>query len=407
MADKEHLSILYQGVPVWNTWRQSDWAVAPDLSGAVLDHMDLTGAMLDLADLRGASLREAVLVEAKLVETNLAKANLTGADLKGAILGAANLSDAELCRSNLRDTDLNAADLSRANLEGADLSWAHLSNASLFEANLVDTNLFGADLRDTNLTKANLRGANLSEAILIRTKLQKAILTGCKVYGISAWDLQLEDLKDQTDLIITPTGQSAITVDNIEIAQFIYLLLRNEKIRGVIDTVGRKGVLLLGRFSDERKAVLEAIKARLRERDLVPIVFDWEKPSRRDLTETVQLLANMSRFVVADITDARSIPQELSHIVPFLPSVPVCPIILAEQFEYDMFEHWKGYNNMLSVFRYEGKDHLLDNIDLAVLRPVEEWELVHHRAKTMDRTNSDKDEEIARLRALLDERDAK
>jgi hypothetical protein len=40
MADKEHLSILYQGVPVWNTWRQSDWAVAPDLSGAVLDQED-------------------------------------------------------------------------------------------------------------------------------------------------------------------------------------------------------------------------------------------------------------------------------------------------------------------------------------------------------------------------------
>ena len=36
-----------------------------------------------------------------------------------------------------------------------------------------------------------------------------------------------------------------ITVDNIEVAQFVYLLLHNEKIRDVIDTIGKKGVLLL------------------------------------------------------------------------------------------------------------------------------------------------------------------
>jgi hypothetical protein len=61
--------------------------------------------------------------------------------------------------------------------------------------------------------------------------------------------------------------------------------------------------------------VLDALRERLREFDLVPIVFDFDKPTRRDLTETVQLLANTSRFVIAQIVaDARSIRQELSHI---------------------------------------------------------------------------------------------
>jgi hypothetical protein len=31
----------------------------------------------------------------------------------------------------------------------------------------------------------------------------------------------------------------------LEVAQFIYLLLHNEKIREVIDTIGKKGVLIL------------------------------------------------------------------------------------------------------------------------------------------------------------------
>ncbi len=40
--------------------------------------------------------------------------------------------------------------------------------------------------------------------------------------------------------------------------------------------------------------MLDALRERLREFDPVPIVFDFDKPTRRDLTETVQLLANTS-----------------------------------------------------------------------------------------------------------------
>jgi hypothetical protein len=63
-------------------------------------------------------------------------------------------------------------------------------------------------------------------------------------------------------LVVTSEDQPAITVDNIEVAQFVYLLLhnqKNQKIRGVIDTITSKTVLILGRFTDERKAVLDAL----------------------------------------------------------------------------------------------------------------------------------------------------
>jgi hypothetical protein len=69
-------------------------------------------------------------------------------------------------------------------------------------------------------------------------------------------------LKDaiQANLAITPDGESKIHVDRLEIAQFIYLLLNNPKIRDVIDTITSKVVLILGRFTPERKAVLDAIR---------------------------------------------------------------------------------------------------------------------------------------------------
>ena len=85
-----------------------------------------------------------------------------------------------------------------------------------------------------------------------------ADLTGCRIYGASAWDLILDGAKQQ-DLIITPEDEPAITVDNIEVAQFVYLLLHNQKIRDVIDTTS-KAVLILGRFTDDRKTVLDALK---------------------------------------------------------------------------------------------------------------------------------------------------
>ena len=48
---------------------------------------------------------------------------------------------------------------------------------------------------------------------------------------------------------LVPRPEPKVTVDNIEVAQFIYLLLHNGKIRDVIDTVTSKAVLILGRFT--------------------------------------------------------------------------------------------------------------------------------------------------------------
>ena len=69
--------------------------------------------------------------------------------------------------------------------------------------------------------------------------------------------------------------------------QFLYLLLNNRAVRDVIETVGKKAVLILGRFTEQRKSVLEAIRQELRRAGLIPILFDFEGPRNRDITETV------------------------------------------------------------------------------------------------------------------------
>jgi hypothetical protein len=49
--------------------------------------------------------------------------------------------------------------------------------------------------------------------------------------------------------------------------------------------------VLIRRFTDERKAVLDALRDELRKRDYMPILFDFEKPTSRTTDETITLLA--------------------------------------------------------------------------------------------------------------------
>lgn len=355
MANEEHLEILRQGVEVWNRWRAENPHVRPDLIGA-----DLTAASLMRADLR----------EAYLNGANLQRANLSKADLSGATLSEANLWGAGLHSAMLVSANLIKANLSEADLTAAILVMAELTGAKLRKAILRETNLTLANLNAVDLYEADLSGASLSSATLVETKLEKAILSKCRIYGISAWNINLKDTI-QSDLIISKGDEAEITVDNLEVAQFVYLLLHNEKIRGVIDTLTTKSVLILGRFTDERKSVLDAIKNELRQRNYVPILFDFEKPVSRDLTETIVTLAHLSRFVIADITDAKSIPQELQAIVPNLLSVPIQPIILAAQREYAMFDHFRRYPSVLPLHEYASQDQLIVELPEKVIEPAE------------------------------------
>jgi hypothetical protein len=227
------------------------------------------------------------------------------------------------------------------------------------------------DLSGADLTRADLNDADLIGANLIGTNFAEATLTNCNIYGISAWSVELKGAT-QNNLVITPSHEPTITVDNLKIAQFIYLLLNNEEIRDVINTITTKVVLILGRFTPERKAVLDELRDALRLQGFLPILFDFERPASRDITETVSTLAHLARFVIADITDAKSIPQELMIIVPNLPSVPVQPLILESQHEYGMFEHFMRFPWVLPVYRYTDEQSLLQSLQEKVITPAEQ-----------------------------------
>jgi uncharacterized protein YjbI with pentapeptide repeats len=395
MGDYEQFEIILKGPKVWNEWRKNHLNQKIDLSdilflGANLNGVnlkeanlfranlkgsdfmgaDLSGASFTEASLSGCNFAEAMLSDASFIRADLSESNFTRANLAEAKLWGATLSRADLYRAYFYRANLKKANLSKTNLTEADFTEADLERADLSGAVLTGADLTGADLSGADLTGTNLTGANLQFTSLVLCKIEQATLTNCKIFGISAWAIKGIP-KEQHNLLITSNHEVEVTVDNFQVAQFIYLLLNNNNVRNIIDTITSKVVLILGRFSDERKAVLDAIREKLRTMNLTPIVFDFDKPASKDTTGTVETLARMARFIIADLTDPSSIPHELASIVPHLRTTPIQLIKLEGAAGYSMINDYIGsYKWLLGPHIYSDIASLID--DLAeVIRPAD------------------------------------
>jgi hypothetical protein len=194
---------------------------------------------------------------------------------------------------------------------------------------------------------------------------------------VSVWNIKMNERTKQQNLIITDHGEPDVTVDNIKVAQFIYLLLNNQEIRDVIDTITSKAVLILGRFSKERKPVLDALRDALRNKGFLPIVFDFERPQGRDFTETIKVLAGMCCFVIADITNPRSAPLEVQATVPDY-MIPFVPILQEGEQAFAMLSDLQGKHDWaLGTRTYNSCQELIEFLDDAVInrpwRSVMNW----------------------------------
>ncbi len=297
--------------------------------------------------------------------------DLTNVDLRSAKLSNVNLSKVNLSQANLSSADLSSANFSEAILVGVNLSRAVLTWANLSGTDLRGARLFGANFSVADLSRANLSGADLNQTVWVRTNLSGTNLTSCTVFGLSAWGLNVDSATIQANLRITPDDEPAITVDDLEVAQFLYLMLHNENLRKVIDTITSKAVLILGRFTPERKGVLDALRDELRKHNYLPVIFDFTVPANKDVVETVTLLARMARFIIADITDAAMVRSELMVIVPALPSVPVLPLLQGVAPELAEMQHLKQFRSMLPIYSYSDLPDLLTHLPDHVIAPAE------------------------------------
>jgi uncharacterized protein YjbI with pentapeptide repeats len=431
LAKQEQVEILRQGVETWNKWRKANPGIKPDLSHVHLDEIKLNdeqyvkryddgsfilkGPNFRNANMESASFRKASLDNADFEKAFLKNADLTGASLLNADFSHAKLWGAKLSGCNLECSQFKSADFMGAQLDRCELGSADFSHSFGLEANFTASrmrqarlrwgtytgacfaqvvapeldaedailhlsNLSGADMRDSLFNNADFNGCNLELAILTGSYLVDGNLTGtnlkgadisrCRIHGVAAWRVQLDKQTNQVGLDISSDYEPSVTVDDIEMAQFFYLVLNHKKFRKAINIVTSKGVLLLGRFSDGGLERLEAIGKKLREYDYLPILFDFDRPEQRDFTETIITLVGLSHFVIVDLSGP-SVPQELYATVPDF-AIPFVPILANGEKGYATFKNLNKYPWVIRPeVKFESTPGLLDDLKERVIDPAE------------------------------------
>jgi uncharacterized protein YjbI with pentapeptide repeats len=418
MAIAQHVKILRQGSPVWNDWRRRNPEVRPNLIEATLSGFDFRGFNLKGTDLRSADLTEATLEQVDLSHSHPPNdhkmkgeelcdgffgpntVRIVPSDLGGAVLTRANLSRADLSHAKLQRANLEGAELHHALLSWCDLTKARLRGARLHEVNLVGAKVRSADLQETlldgcnfqsadltgsdlrkaylagsyffrsTIDKVNLSGANLAGIVLNDSSLRGATLTDCRVYGCSIWDVDLTGTQQQR-LSISPHDQPDILIDDIEVAQFIYLVGNNKKIIQLVDAMTSRVVLILGRFTPVRKQVLDRLRDLLQAENFSPVIFDFDKPASKDTTGTIELLSRMASFIIADVSDPSSIPHELATIVPYLRTTPVVVVKDVGAQTYTMLKDLSAYPWVMRVFQYESPERLLAELPTLIAKAAD------------------------------------
>lgn len=233
----------------------------------------------------------------------------------------------------------------------------------------------------TRLYESLALGLTLDEAV---GRARLAAIQFGEQHGLFDWGLYMVYMTSP-DAVLFPRVESSEVVKQqagmrrahqVEAAQSVK---RARELDGlnfgeIMSELTRRRVLILGRFSARRLKVLEAIKQQLanHKNRYIPELFTFKRPDSRDLVESILGFASLSRFVIADLSEPRSVQQELQAIVPNFQSVPIVPIINEGGREFATFSSLARRPNMVQpTLRYRDLADLVDKIDRAIVPAAE------------------------------------
>jgi uncharacterized protein YjbI with pentapeptide repeats len=318
----------------WNDWRGKHPRLRPNLRGANLSDLDLV--VLDLA---GVVLRGA----------NLSGSKLSGVDLSGSDLRDAQGFNVDLNTASLKGCPFAGAWLHGWNFDNADLAGATFGGAILTDCSLNWAGLEGADLRGVNLWRCTSWGVMVDEHTV-----QSGIRVASDFDEFEFARLTTEGRKRRAADLFD------FAIDDLRVADFVLQIRETPaRVADMISAAAGRLVLLLGRFTGTQDAVLEKVlKPTLTARQYNPMVFDFSPPEGRDVIESVAILAGLSHFVIADLSDPRSTPLESQLLAPML-AIPFFPIVRRGDRVFSMFtDLQQKYPWVQPTQTYGGAAHL-------------------------------------------------
>ncbi len=328
---QDHEQLILQGADGWNKWQEENKSPVHFAKPFWYDSRNSEGMQvkgLNKLDFSGIHLTNASIYHAFAEGLNFRRARIVGCHFE-------------------------EGDFSRTDFSGTTFIDTKF-NKTIF----TDSVFAGSVFPNCNLNRVNLANANFCVEAIIETV----------VYGVSAWDLKTNDEMKQSNLIIERTydlysdiiarGQIPHMVDDIEMAQFVYYLSSHKKMRNMINILNSKGVLLLGRFKEGGLERLYKLRDWLKAQNYTPMIFDFDRPTNLDYTETVITMAGLSKFILADLSGG-SVPQELHAIMTNFRK-PV--IAYAQNGVYSMFKDLKRKNPYVFELEYTDDQELLSKM---------------------------------------------
>lgn len=374
--DSDEISVNGENMAVKIAYEEE--VIGLDLKGLALS--EIVGPI----SFEGADLRESRFLGASLTGADFSRANMSGSIFADG--GNSGLAPAFLLRTNFTGADITACNFAGAIIadsqfqgciadiytcfDGADLQGANFNNAKLFGASMKSANLQLAQLNETDLRSVKLSGSDVYGATVISPLIDKD--TEQEELRVTPVEPSLSVNRSKRQNVVAPPGPvPSFHTNSLEHANLLHLM-RNTDLAGLFGAITQKGVLLLGRFEKEHGEVLDALRENLRKRGYLPMKFDFDKPGDRTLKETILTLAGLSHFVVADITEASSVPLELATIAREF-HIPIVPIKRAGRRTFSMFDSFaRDYREqVLEPLEYVDIDQLLGALDAAIIQPAE------------------------------------
>lgn len=254
-------------------------------------------------------------------------------------------------RSRIHYTGFLDSDFTETSFEHCDIDLVTWNRSTLYE---------------TVFRKCRIHNNTFTATSLIGCHFTGGSITDSRVYAINVWDLDLKGTR-QSNLIVEQVPRvgekhprQPVVVNDIEMAQFIALILNNEKLSEALSTLTSKIILILGRFIPRRKKVLDKLRDELRRRNYSPIIFDFQAPRKNDLLGTVLTLSQMAGLIIADLTEATSVPFELGAIIPQLGPIPLLPILQKGYKPFAMTSSLRRYACVMDIYEYRPSTLLRD-----------------------------------------------
>ncbi len=332
-----------------------------------------------------SDLDQAYIKNCKFIDTTIKESTFRGAIIENCEFTTSDRNNRAIVKNN----NFTLAIIRNSKFRNADCKESNFSCQMLENIDFQD-----AILKKSIFSEAKLKGvifdsADISQAIFKNCKIEDSSFLGSIIEGTLFWKctrLIAAYGNEQKNLVIR--RNPALTLDSIETAQFISMI-EQERLDEIINEVTSKVVLIIGSFSDGHKLTLDLIREHLKTLDWVPVIFDFRIPYTRDVTETITLLARISKFIIADLTDAKSVQQEIAAIAPHI-AVPIAPIVHGNKKVFSMFRDYWKYEWILSEFRYDNVDHLIANFENQIMaKAIRKAESLNNRKQKAWQTTMD------------------